>query len=152
MDEKPIYHRKGLALEGYDVVGYFDQKIMKGRPNLSVSYQGLEWRFVDQEHLDLFSSNPDKFLPKYGGYCAFGAANGYKAKPKMSSFHVMEGRLYFNFSDYIQERWLAERDQKIKVADQKWPATKSLIPIKANRHWVYIRYRFMKLFGVDTLK
>ena len=152
MDENPIYHRNGLALAGYDVVSYFLNQPMKGSSIFSHEYLGLEWRFVNQKNLDLFTTNPEKYLPQYAGYCAFGAANGYKAKPKMSSYHVTEEKLYLNFSDYVQERWLQEKEQKIKMADQKWPATKSSKPISANKHWVYFRYKFFMLFGKDILK
>ena len=152
MDDKPIYHKNGLALEGYDVVSYFLNQPLKGSSIFSHNYQELEWRFANQQNLDLFVNNPAKYLPQYGGFCAFGAANGYKAKPKMSSYHVAEEKLYLNFSDYVQERWLQEKAEKIIMADQKWPATKSSKPISANRHWVYIRYKFLKLFGKDILE
>ena len=152
MDDKPIYHKNGLALEGYDVVSYFLNQPLKGSSIFSYHFQELEWRFANQQNLDLFVNNPEKYVPQYGGYCAFGAANGYKAKPKMSSYHVAQDKLYLNFSDYVQERWLQEKEQKIEMADQKWPATKSSKPISANRHWVYIRYKFLKLFGKDILE
>src|SRR5438270_11423270 len=70
----------GVAVKGYDVVAYFGQKkSMKGDPKYSYQYNGAKYTFISARHLDLFSKNPEAYLPQYGGYCAVGTSMGHKA-------------------------------------------------------------------------
>jgi YHS domain-containing protein len=67
---KPINtDTQGLALQGYDPVGYFIQgKPLKGTEEFAYQWMGAEWHFANAEHLDLFRSNPEHYAPQYGGY------------------------------------------------------------------------------------
>ena len=99
MNELPIYHQNGIALEGYDPVCYFKEyRPVKGLKEYSFEYEGLVWKFSNADNLNLFQEEPAKYVPQYGGYCAFGLSNGYKAKPKMDAFDIREGKLYLNFA------------------------------------------------------
>ena len=145
-----VFHKDGVALRGYDVVAYFkDNMAIRGDKNYSFTWSGLKWYFSSADHLSLFEEFPDKFLPEYGGYCAFGAANGYKAKPKMSTFLIHRGKLYLNFAQYVKKRWIESLESKIQAADKQWSATKKTVPIKANRIFIYFKYKWLKVFGKD---
>ena len=145
-----IYHENGLALKGYDPVSYFvDNKAVKGSQVFNYSWSGLDWHFTSQGHLDLFVESPERYVPAYGGYCAFGAAYAYKAKPKMNAFYIYEDKLYLNFAKYVQKRWLETLKHKIASADQQWEETQKTNPIKANRKLIYIKYKVLLLFGRD---
>ena len=145
-----IYHENGLALKGYDPVSYFiDNKAIKGSQEFRFSWSGLDWHFTSQRHLDLFIESPERYVPAYGGYCAFGASYAYKAKPKMDAFYIHEGKLYLNFAKYVQKRWLETLKEKTASADQQWEETQKTNPIKANRKFIYIKYKVLLLFGKD---
>ena len=61
-----------LMGDGYDLVIYFSKnKPVKGKSSISNQYQDLLFYFSSQENKDLFVSNPSKYLPKYGGWCAY---------------------------------------------------------------------------------
>ena len=63
---------RGLWVDGYDPVAYFaDNKAVPGKPEYTFTYQGATFRFASQAHLDFFEASPQKYLPEYGGYCAF---------------------------------------------------------------------------------
>src|SRR5207249_4670266 len=49
---------EGVALQGYDVVSYFDERAEKGNKKLSFEYGGVTWLFSSAEHRELFSQNP----------------------------------------------------------------------------------------------
>jgi YHS domain-containing protein len=69
----------GLALRGYDPVAYFtDGKPIPGDYKITARYNDATYRFASQEHKALFEANPAKYLPQYGGFCAFGAAQDVK--------------------------------------------------------------------------
>lgn len=59
----------GIAIKGYDPVAYFAQgKPVKGNRDLEYVWMGAKWHFSSAEHRDLFSKDPGKYAPKYGGY------------------------------------------------------------------------------------
>ena len=65
--------RTDTAINGYDPVSYFTVgKPTKGQDGLATEWMGAKWKFSSQANLDLFKSNPEKYAPQYGGYCAYG--------------------------------------------------------------------------------
>ena len=60
------------AIKGYDTVAYFTEgKPIKGKEQFSIEYMKATWLFSSQQNLDLFTGNPQKYAPQYGGYCAY---------------------------------------------------------------------------------
>jgi len=148
-----VFHRRGIALRGYDVVAYFTEgAARKGLLDLEIQWKNLTWRFSSKANLEAFEQAPDKYLPQFGGYCAFGASQGYKASTKPHVFIVVGGKLYFNFARYVQNRWRGDMKKKILAAESKWPATKSTAKIQAHPIPIWWKYQFLKLFGKDIFK
>lgn len=70
----------GYALRGYDVVAYFTEgRAVMGSNNYIFVWKEIKWKFSSSKNLLLFKSNPKKYAPQYGGYCAYAVANGYTA-------------------------------------------------------------------------
>ena len=115
----------GVAVKGYDVVAYFDQKEpIKGDPKYSYQYNGAKYNFVSTGHLDLFAKNPEAYLPQYGGYCAVGTSMGHKADIDPQSWAVIDGKLYLNSSKGAQKLFDKAPHAAIKQADQNWAKVK----------------------------
>lgn len=111
-----------LAVKGYDVVAYFtDNKAVKGDKKLQIEWQGANWRFSSQANLEAFKANPEQYAPQYGGYCAYAVSQGYTAGIDPEAFAVVDGKLYLNYSHSIAEKWQADRDNYILLADKNWP-------------------------------
>ena len=72
------------------------------------------------EHLDAFKANPDKYLPQYGGFCAFGAALGKKFDGNPRLWKIVNGKLYFNLNEEIVSKWVTDIPGNIAKADQNW--------------------------------
>src|SRR5689334_14927143 len=67
--------KTGVAIQGYDPVAFFtDNRPVKGRPEFSAHHNGASYYFASKQHLDLFKSEPAKYEPAFGGYCAFGVS------------------------------------------------------------------------------
>lgn len=67
----------GVAIMGYDPVAYFtDGRAMKGSEKFSYEWLGTPWHFANAKHRELFISEPIKYAPQYGGYCAGEVAHG----------------------------------------------------------------------------
>ena len=153
LESSEIFHERGVALGGYDVVAYYKDRVArKGRLDLVHSWKGLEWWFSSEEYLGLFKASPETYLPEYGGFCAFGASQGYKAATKPYAFHLEGDKLYFNFARYVQKRWMETKSEKIKHADLTWDEVKSTVPIKASPMLIWWKYKFLKFFGKDLFE
>lgn len=98
-----------VAIRGYDTVAYFTEgRPVAGDERFASEWQGATWRFSSQEHLDLFEADPTRYAPQYGGYCAYGVAEGYLVKIEPESWTIVDGKLYLNYDDEVQTKW--ERD------------------------------------------
>ena len=74
------FEEDGVAIRGYDPIAYFaEMKPVKGSPDFHAEYQGSTFHFSTAANRDRFAANPDKFAPQYGGYCAFGMAQGLQS-------------------------------------------------------------------------
>ncbi|MEZ5921651.1 MAG: YHS domain-containing (seleno)protein [Parvularculaceae bacterium] len=111
-----------LAVGGYDTVAFFDDgQPVKGEKEFSTEWKGAEWRFKDEANLEKFKAHPEAFAPQYGGYCAWAMAQGKLAPGYAEYWTVRDGKLYLNFSQKIQDKWLADPDGFIAKADEIWP-------------------------------
>jgi YHS domain-containing protein len=65
----------GWAIKGYDPVAYFTTgKPTPGIAQFTTTYQGATYRFASAENRARFIAAPEKFVPQYGGYCAYAIA------------------------------------------------------------------------------
>jgi YHS domain-containing protein len=113
---------EGIAIKGYDPVVYFtDQKPAKGSASFEYLWSGAKWRFATAEHLDLFKSGPEKYAPKYGGYCAYAVSKGKIVDIDPGAWTVFEGRLYLNVSKDVRRLWEKDKEEYIRKADENWP-------------------------------
>jgi YHS domain-containing protein len=111
----------GLAAHGYDVVAFFtDGKPVLGSDTYAIAHDGGTYRFASQEHLNAFKANPDKFLPAYGGFCAYGVALGKKFDGDPHYWKIVDGRLYLNLNADIQAEWSKDVPAHIGKADKNW--------------------------------
>ncbi len=93
-----------LVLDGYDVVAYHQQdRAVRGRARFSTTYEGAGFRFDSQENLTAFQANPEAFVPKFGGYCAFGvAAKKARVPANPETFKIYNGELLLFFNDLYE--------------------------------------------------
>lgn len=123
--QSAVFETKKGAVNGYDVVAYFtESRPVEGKPDLVYRYADADWHFASKENLNAFKANPDKYLPQYGGYCAFGCSRGYKAPTEADAFTVVDGKLYLNYNKDVRTEWNKNRDALIKKADANWPTVK----------------------------
>lgn len=125
-----FFERNGLAIDGHDPVAYFtEQKPVKGSPEFRVEFEGSTFQFASAAHRDAFVGDPSKYLPQYGGYCAYGMARGYKAKIDPAAFTVVGDKLYLNYSETVRSQWLTDIPGYIRKADANWPDVKKVAKV-----------------------
>jgi len=119
--DAPVFSTKEGAIRGYDPVAYFTEgKALKGKPEISTTWNGATWHFSSTEHRQLFTQNPEKYAPQYGGWCAYGWAQGYPAKTEPDAWSIVEGKLYLNYNQDIKQRWDQKQAEFIKAALQNY--------------------------------
>lgn len=85
----------GVALDGYCPVAYFAvNKPVKGDAKYAVEYKDVIYYLVNADAKAAFQKNPEKFIPAYGGWCAFGMAIGDKFPIDPTNFKIVNGRLH----------------------------------------------------------
>lgn len=114
------------GISGYDPVAYFiDGKPMKGSGYHVAEYQGVAYAFASKEHMQLFENNPEKYVPAYGGYCAYGVAVGKKFVSDPEAWKIVNRTLYLNLDKDIQSKWSQDIPGYIKKSEANWKDIKN---------------------------
>ncbi len=117
-----------LGAAGYDLVAYFPEGGSTPRPGLAryaVVYRGITYRFASDEHRRLFEQDPLRYLPRFGGWCAFGISVDAELAIDPTSFVVMDDRLYLFFQNEDTDAralFLEDPASACAVAEDKWHA------------------------------
>ena len=110
------------AIGGYDAVAYHtSKKAIAGSKTYQTSWKGANWLFANAANLKAFKSNPKKYAPSYGGYCAWAAADNRLVKADPSIFDLHEGKLYLNYNKKTQSDWNADRTGMVIRGDKNYP-------------------------------
>ncbi len=123
------YTHSTPGLSGYDPVAYFtDGKPVRGSGYHVSVYNGVTYAFSSEEHQEVFEANPEKYVPAYGGYCAYGVAVGKKFVADPEVWRIVDGKLYVNLDRDIQRKWQKDVPGHIKTADANWRSIKDKAP------------------------
>ena len=76
----------------------------------------------------MFEKDPAKYVPQYGGFCAFGTAQGYKVDGDPNVWKIVGSKLYLNLAPAVADRWVADIPGNIKSADKNWSSIKDKPP------------------------
>lgn len=116
-----------VALSGYDVVSYFTKgKAEKGSAQHSHIYKGAEYHFSSDEQKAMFIASPEKYLPQYDGYCAYGVTVGRKLEASPEAWKIVNGKLYLNLNKDFLADWSKNADQSIAEGDDQWELIKDI--------------------------
>ncbi|MGJ8622463.1 MAG: YHS domain-containing (seleno)protein [Yoonia sp.] len=118
----PIYAEGGIAVDGSDVVAYFDGNgPVMGDPAFAADYMGATWHFASAANRDAFAADPAAYAPQYGGYCAYAVSQGYTASTAPEAWSIVDNKLYLNYSTGVRRRWERDIAGHIAAADANWP-------------------------------
>jgi YHS domain-containing protein len=112
----------GFAIKGYDPVAYFTMsKPVMGKDDYMLEWKGAKWKFSTEKHKKMFMDNPEKYAPRYGGYCAYGVAINDLFNIQPEAWTIVDGRLYLNKNLEVRDLWRKDIPGYIKKADMNWP-------------------------------
>jgi YHS domain-containing protein len=111
-----------LALQGYDPVAYFvEGKATPGDPGLQSIWKGAVYRFASAEHKRRFDADPARYVPAFGGYCAYGASIDALVSVDPTVFQIVDGRLLLQYDRQAYERFNTDASANLDRADANWP-------------------------------
>ena len=114
--------KSGVAIQGYDPVAFFtDHKPVKGQPEFTARHNGALYYFASKEHRELFKSDPAKYEPAFGGYCAYGLSKGKLAEIDVDAFQIVDGRLLLQYSKSVRDNFNKDTKGNLMKAEANWP-------------------------------
>ena len=123
------FSQNGIANQGYDPVAYFiDGEAMMGDMNIRYNYDGVTYLFASTGNKKLFQTNPDKYVPLYGGWCAYAVAKkGAKMPSDPSMWKIQDGKLLLFYKDWMTQfsgslldTWNENPEAHKVKADENW--------------------------------
>jgi YHS domain-containing protein len=115
--------RSGVGIKGYDPVAYFtENKAVKGNAQFQSKADGVIYYFASAENKAAFDTNPAKYEPQFGGFCAWAVSRGYTASIDPNAFQIVNGRLLLQYSLNVRKDFSADTEGNLKKADANWPS------------------------------
>ena len=129
LQAQDVYAKKGVAVDGYDLISYHEGKPLQGSETYSYSHEGISYHFTTAAHRDTFAKSPAKYLPRYGGWCAYAmGVNGDRVKINPERYKIINGKLYL-FYDFGKTNtltlWNQEEQKLLPAADAYWANRKN---------------------------
>jgi YHS domain-containing protein len=120
--------KKGFVANGYDVVSYFEGNAVEGNKKFTTKFDGTFYKFSTLENLYSFKENPNKYIPQYGGYCAYAiGAKAEKVKINPETYQILDGKLYLFYNAWgtnTLELWKKDLKGLKQKADKNWERIK----------------------------
>ncbi len=125
-----------LMLKGHDPVAYFTLgKHTLGKADIKATHEGATYRFMNDEHRVLFTKEPNKYAPQYGGFCANGIVYGIAWGGDADTWKVIDGKLYIFGGASSRKYFLMDEKKNLQLADQYW--TSEVKGVNAYTHRYY---------------
>jgi YHS domain-containing protein len=115
------YLKNGVAIQGFDPVAYFESsKAIEGNKEITAEYKKAIYWFSSEANKALFLKNPEKYVPQYGGYCAYGVSENHTSPTDPQAFTIVDDKLYLNYNLKVKELWTKDCEERIKKANENW--------------------------------
>ncbi len=116
------------ALGGFDPVSYFQNRPAKGDEKWTATLGGVHFFFASSENRETFNSDPEKYLPAYGGWCAYAMLDGDKVEVDPLSYKIIGGKNYLFYNGFwgdTLKRWNKKLPKTpeaklVGQADKEW--------------------------------
>jgi YHS domain-containing protein len=110
-----------IALQGYDPVAFHTiGKAVKGKPDLLAEYRGYKYLFSSKDNKASFAEEAERYLPAFGGYCAYGVSHGVLFPVEIETWEIIDGRLVLQYSLNVKQRFEENKEENIRKANENW--------------------------------
>ncbi len=123
----------GIALRGDDAVALATGlDVLPGRAEFTVERDGVAYYFSSKETMKQFAADPDRYMPQYGGFCAFGVAIGKKLDANPHFADIVDGKLYLFLNEVAFEKYKEDKAGTLEKAEKNWPGMHHLAVSEVN--------------------
>jgi YHS domain-containing protein len=110
-----------LMLGGPDPISYYKQaRPTPGRPDIRVEIDGVIYRFASEAARAEFQRDPARWVPAFGGHCAYGMVHAVPIPARADVFEILDSRLYMFSSERSRAWFLMEREINLQLASRWW--------------------------------
>ena len=114
-----------VAIGGYSPVSYFENsRPERGDRAFSVKHADKTYHLTSAQQVETFRSNPDKYVPSFGAWCAYGMSMGENFPVDPTNFKIVDGSLMlFLRNDEVDARELWSKKDKsnaVEKATRSW--------------------------------
>ena len=111
----------GVILKGYDPVAYFTRhQAVKGNPAIQTRFGGAIYYFVSVADKVAFTKNPSRYVPQYGGFCAYHMSKGEFKDIDPAAFLIYKGKLYICAGADGAKEFRSNIDENMRKAEDYW--------------------------------
>lgn len=110
-----------IAIQGYDPVAFHSiGKAVKGNPYIAAEHGGYKYLFASEDNKATFLKNAAKYVPAYGGYCAFGISLGVFFPVEIETWEIIDGRLVLQYNLDIKRKFEENKEENLRKANENW--------------------------------
>ena len=110
-----------LILHGNDAVAYFAAgRALRGRSDLKTDHRGITYRFASEENRRQFITNPERYAPQFGGFCAQSMAYAVPAAADAGTFKIIDGKLYLFAGPRARLYFEMDQERNLRLAWHYW--------------------------------
>jgi len=115
----------GYIAGGYDVVTYFENNPIVGDNKFVFKYDNVSFKFSSERTLNLFKHAPQKYMPQYGGWCAYAIAlKNKRVTVNPNTYEIRDGKLYLFYNTRLintHKKWLSKKPEVLILkANDNW--------------------------------
>ncbi len=116
----------GVAIKGYDPVAYFTEgRPVKGSAKIAKEWLGATWHFANVTHKNAFTTNPEKYMPQFGGYCSTAMSDGFVKSLDPNAWRIIDDKLYVYASKKGRNNFAKDIPGRIAKAKANWVKIKA---------------------------
>ena len=113
----------GVMARGYDVVAYHQGEAREGSADITAEHAGATYRFATAANKQTFLADPQRYVPAYGGWCAYAMADGEQVNIHPERFKLIDGRTHLFYDGFWGDtlaKWNRAEDELKPKADAAW--------------------------------
>ena len=112
----------GVGFRGNDLIAVTTGLgVVPGQAKYTHVYDGVAYYFASDAAKKQFAAAPEKYIPKFGGYCAFGVAVGKKLDGSPRFADIVDGKLYVFLNAAVYKKYEQDKAGVLAKAAANWP-------------------------------
>ena len=112
---------RGIALDGYDTTAYWQHgAAVVGLAEYAAAWRGVPWHFATAEDAEMFTADPSKYAPQFGGFCTRAMSFKKVVNGDPEVWRIYQGKLYLFAKPVGGEKFDEGPDAMIAKAQTYW--------------------------------